>query len=539
MGSMTVNSANSTFYEERQELQEVLAAVFSRSSNLEKMLRYVCEKYFEGQEVDIKEYSIALDAFGRPPDFDPTKDSIVRVEAHRLRQKLALYYQTKGAQHAIRIALPNGGYVPQFIRVSGGIVPGLADSQIPRDSEADAPQPFAPIASLTVPAEFPPDEVSPVARWSWTRSWMALITLLTFALLAVLMSEYFSRSDSKLSLEQRLNALVRRVPELPSPPPNTSATLSPIRIMSGTNTATFTDEQGEIWLGDRYFQKGDPESVPPKTFSFTTVPSIYLHRRRENFSYAIPLPKGMFELRLHFADSFFGQDTPEGGGESSRLFDVKANGKTLLHDFDVIADAGGSNTADIKIFDNIEPASDGFLHLDFISLRNVAFVNAIEIIPSPAGKMIALRINAGTSSYKDRSGVVWDSDRYFRGGVRVHHDGDKLVGSNSCNFRDERFGNFVYAIPVAQEGVYTAKLWFCNDNVSNVQPTRTSENRFSVYLNGKTLLEDFSIPAGQSQPGNIVKQFNGIKPNAQGKLIISFVPIRGYASLNGIEIDQE
>lgn len=534
-----MNSTSSTFYEERRELQEVLSTVFSRSSNLEKMLRYVCEKYFEGQEVEIKEYSIALDAFGRPPDFDPTKDSIVRVEAHRLRQKLARYYQTKGAHHTIRIVLPNGGYVPEFIRVPEGTVPVLADSEIPSSAEADVPLSIAPASSSIVAAECPPGEDKPSARWPWTRSRLALATLLSFVLLAVLMIEHLSRSDAKPSLEQRLNALVRRAPESPSLPLSSPATSSPIRIMAGTNAVTLTDEQGEIWLGDRYFQKGDAESVPPKTFSFTTTPSIYLHRRRENFSYAIPLPKGIYELRLHFADSFFGQDTPEGGGESSRLFDVKANGKTLLHDFDVIADAGGSNTADIKIFDKIEPAPDGFLHLDFISLRNVAFVNAIEIIPAPAGKMLALRVNTGTSSYTDSSGVVWDSDRYFRGGVRVHHDGDESAGGNSCNFRDERFGNFVYAIPVAQQGVYTARLWLCGSNDSNVQPTGKGENRFSVYLNGKTLLEDFSIPGGQSQPGNIVKQFTGIKPNAQGKLIFSFVPTRGYASLNGIEIDQE
>jgi hypothetical protein len=49
----TVISASLELYEERQELQEVLSALFSRPSNMEKMLRYVCEKYFEGQAIDI------------------------------------------------------------------------------------------------------------------------------------------------------------------------------------------------------------------------------------------------------------------------------------------------------------------------------------------------------------------------------------------------------------------------------------------------------------------------------------------------------
>lgn len=539
---MTVISASLELYEERQELQQVLSAVFGRSSNMEKMLRYVCEKYFEGQAIEIKEYSIAVDALGRPPDFDPTEDSIVRVEAHRLRIKLARYYQKEGSHHPIQIVLPSGGYVPQFIRVAGGKVPSLDDQRSSKNSHADTAPYITPVQAFSLASEVPPGGKKISAKWPWTRAWIVGTTLIAIAFVAALAIWHFAtaaRLDPKGSPEPRTDALVHQPSEPPSLQPAPSIGSLSIRILAGTDAPTLTDENGEIWLGDRYFQNGDAESVTPKIFSFTTVPSIYLHRRRGTFSYAIPLPDGVYELRLHFADAFFGQDAPDGGGESSRLFDVKANGKTLLRDFDVIADAGGSNTADIKIFNNIGPASDGLLHLDFIPHRNVAFVNAIEIFPSPSRKMHTLRVQTGTSSHKDNAGVVWDSDRYFRGGVHVHHEGSKIAGSNSCEFHDERFGNFVYAIPVIQEGVYTIKLWFCNDNVANLQPTSQGENIFSVYLNGSTLLEKFSIPTGKSQPGTIVKQFTGIKPNAQGKLIFSFVPTLGYASLNGIEIDQE
>jgi hypothetical protein len=539
---MTVISASLGLYEERQELQEVLSAAFSRSSNTEKMLRYVCEKYFEGQASEIKEYSIAVDAFGRPHDFDPTEDSIVRVEAHRLRVKLARYYQKEGSKHPVQIVLPSGGYIPQFIRVSGRRVPAHDDPRISQNSHAHTAPSITPVQPFVLPSQAPSDERKTSARRPWTRSWIAGAILIVIAFLAALEIWHFARiarPDERVSPETRVDALARQPSEPTSLQSTPSIASASIRILAGTDAPTLTDENGEIWLGDRYFQNGDAESVTPKIFSFTSVPSIYLHRRRGTFSYAIPLPNGVYELRLHFADAFFGQDAPEGGGESSRLFDVKANGTTLLRDFDVIADAGGSNTADIKIFNNIGPASDGLLHLDFIPHRNVAFVNAIEIFPSPSRKMRELRVHMGTNSYSDNSGVVWDSDRYFRGGVHVHHDGNESAGSNSCEFHDERFGNFVYAIPVVQEGVYTVKLWFCNDNVSNLQPTGQGENIFNVYLNGSTLLQDFSIPAGKSQPGTIVKQFTGIKPNAQGKLIFSFVPILGYASLNGIEVDQE
>jgi hypothetical protein len=62
-----------------------------------RLFDYIVRKYVEGETGNLKEYSIALDAFGRPVDFDPKLDSIVRVEVHRLRKKLKQYYATEGA----------------------------------------------------------------------------------------------------------------------------------------------------------------------------------------------------------------------------------------------------------------------------------------------------------------------------------------------------------------------------------------------------------------------------------------------------------
>ena len=53
------------------------------------------------------------------------------------------------------------------------------------------------------------------------------------------------------------------------------------------------------------------------------------------------------------------------GGEGSRMMTVRANGKTLLTRFDIVADAGASRTADVKVFTDIAPAADGLLHLEF------------------------------------------------------------------------------------------------------------------------------------------------------------------------------
>src|SRR3984957_5231558 len=126
--------------EEKAELEAVFASgIFSRAPGLAHMLRYVCTKYFEGQSDQVKEYNIAVEALGRPADFDQKRDSIVRVEAHRLRRRLNEYYEGEGASHRIRIVLPSGQKVPRFLKTES-------------DHEA-LPASTAPSVQIVAPAE--------------------------------------------------------------------------------------------------------------------------------------------------------------------------------------------------------------------------------------------------------------------------------------------------------------------------------------------------------------------------------------------------
>src|ERR1700694_667362 len=102
---------------ERDELDSVIGSgIFNRAPNLSSFLSYICEQYFAGASCQIKEYNIAVEALRRPSDFDQKKDSIVRVEAHRLRKRLSEYYASAGADHALRIEIPHGQYAPMFVR---------------------------------------------------------------------------------------------------------------------------------------------------------------------------------------------------------------------------------------------------------------------------------------------------------------------------------------------------------------------------------------------------------------------------------------
>ena len=84
------------------------------SESLCKLLRYVTLHAIEHPGAPLKEYQIATEVFGRPADFDPQVDSTIRVQAGRLRVKLAEYYASEGADDSIVIELPKGTYVPTF-----------------------------------------------------------------------------------------------------------------------------------------------------------------------------------------------------------------------------------------------------------------------------------------------------------------------------------------------------------------------------------------------------------------------------------------
>ncbi len=108
------------FKEEREELERILNhPEISRSQSLVRFLSYICNKYFDGEADDIREYTIAVEALGRKESsFDSHIDPIVRVTARSLRKKLWSVYNSEGQSHPLQIVLPLGHYVPQFVRPS-------------------------------------------------------------------------------------------------------------------------------------------------------------------------------------------------------------------------------------------------------------------------------------------------------------------------------------------------------------------------------------------------------------------------------------
>lgn len=98
-------------------LEKVLGSeTFSRSERARNLLKYLVEREQRGEGERLKGTTVAIDVFGKDSEFDPSTDSVVRVQAGRLRELLASYYRTEGAADPLKICIHRGSYVPTYER---------------------------------------------------------------------------------------------------------------------------------------------------------------------------------------------------------------------------------------------------------------------------------------------------------------------------------------------------------------------------------------------------------------------------------------
>lgn len=500
MPSTTVEA--STWEAERAELQVVLRSpLFARSPALTHLLVYLCEKTFAGATDQIKEYSVALDVFDRSDSFDQDTDSIVRVQANRLRKRLSEYYAGEGAEHEVQISIPVGQYVPSFQRNPASVA--TRGEALLRDGGACYRFPNSLWFAGTV---------------------IAVLFALGFALF---MARSRTRPEAPIAQEAAAPVAQDTVVGLPVG--------DEVHILAGSSRK-YVDHAGKVWNPDEFFGGGTTVSGAVQHIWRTLDPIIYRNSRQGDFTYNVPLKPGTYELRLHFAENQYGPENEAGGGEGSRTMSVSANGQPLLRDFDVLADAGDGRTADIKVFPSVSPASDGKLHLSFASSRSgSAMVSAIEILPGVRGRLRPVRITARDVPYYSNDSRWWSPDAYFKGG-QLSSSQEPALGTDDPEFYEtERWGHFSYAIPVAP-GRYTVTLHFIEHHGGSAP---SQDRVFDLFCNGKTVISKLNIAdeVGENRP--LVRRVRGLEPNAQGKLLLEFVPVAQYATLTAIEVVPE
>ena len=140
------------------------------------------------------------------------------------------------------------------------------------------------------------------------------------------------------------------------------------------------------------------------------------------------------------------------------------------------------------------------------------------------------RIVPSRHSVQDRDGQEWSSDEYYRGGAILANERIARGGANPWDL-GQRVGNFQYSIPVAVGRTYDATVVFEDPGIGR-DDHRAGPDVFNVSVNGQRLLIEFSLSNGQS----VTKTFTNLIPNAQGKLIFLFEPVKSYAVLNALQV---
>ena len=522
---------------------------FRTSKRCREFLEYIVEHTMNGESGALKERSLGVALFQLPQDFDTGQHTIVRVTANEVRKKLAQHYLAdNGSSHRVRIDLLPGSYsvgfrweTPSADAVPISITGADAQGESRTVSETAAAGKHATQTgdeTLTVAPYAAAETGARTLRPNWLRR-------LTFAGVAVLVlgGALFAWRSQAVKPPSVIAKSTPVSNMLPTGPPITES----LRMIAGSANP-YTDRSGQKWAPDRFYSGGNVIVRPSARIFRTLDPDIYRHLRSGDFQYDIPLAPGNYELHLHFAETGLGDFiSAESSGEGQRLFRVYANGNRILGGFDVVADADGSNVADERVFRNISPAEDGVLHLSFASLRSTAILSAIELLPVSAGKVKPVRIRAGwASSWQDSAGQQWQSDSYFLGGNALVRTTNPAQESNSIApdmalYASERWGHFSYAVPVA-DGRYRVTLKFCEGHYGkrNTGGGGSGSRVFDVYCNGVALLRDFDImkeAGGEGRP--IDRTFSAIRPNAQGKILLTFVPVVGMACVNGIEVVED
>jgi len=487
--------------EERAELERVVEAL-ARWPRLSGLLRYMGDKLSSGEVDHLNEYNIATEVLGRSKTvFNAAEDAIARVETHRLRKRLAAFYQSEGKDHPIQVSLPAGSYVPVFIHQPAGAV-----------------------------SPAPPESDSPGTGRHLLRSWNYWVPAGCLVLATLGVYLHFRPESSSV----REKSVASPAPASVSAPLAVEAASVPIRLLAGYSGPPRTDSAGRVWNPDRHFFGGGGWRRDPGFIARTSDPFLFEHSRTGDFSYSFPLKPGVYELHLFFS-------TPMRSSEGVSTFSVWINGKPVLEGFDINADALGDNIADERVFLDVSPDKDGLLRIGVSSMMGPPTLNAIEILLGTPHKLLPIRLITQTTPFTDRRGQFWHPDNYFMHGRLSAQTRPILDSPDPDLFSRERYGHFTYAIPVDTRGRYTlvlhfAEFYFGSGASGNGGP---GSRVFKVMCNGEMLLDNFDILKEASSLHEVTKTFRHLKPSAQGKLNLTFEPIENNATISGIEVLDE
>jgi hypothetical protein len=319
-----------------------------------------------------------------------------------------------------------------------------------------------------------------------------------------------------------------------------SATPTPtvVRILCGAKTS-YTDRCGNLWAADQQFAGGEPVSTTEKIEDALPTPEdqpLYQNGRAgKDFSYSIPVPTGLYAVRLKFAE-------PKHPWMFERPMNVEINDQRVLTDFDIVQMAKGPKRAVERTFRNIVPNADGKLVLHFTAGKNPlgtsddALVQAIEVLPE---QKPAIRINGGSETeFVDWNSNVWTADAHFSGGTIIKSVAPVLHASPTLYDQDlyrtaRSAKHFSYTL-AAPSGLYTVHLKF-----AELWLPKAGERPMDIAINGRRVRKSWDPAAAAGRTGMAADlRIDNITPDKNGHIVIALQATGvNDAILQAIEIE--
>jgi hypothetical protein len=312
----------------------------------------------------------------------------------------------------------------------------------------------------------------------------------------------------------------------------------PIRILCGCNAA-YTDKTGNAWSADRFFMGGEAMATDAKIDDALPTlddQALYQHGRQgKDFSYVIPVPPGLYTVRLKFAE-------PKYEWFFSRPFNLSINGREVLRNADICQSARSWRKAHERVFNYVVPDAAGTIKLRFSSgweptqQTDMAMVQAIEVLPDSRPTM---RVDCGSDGeFVDWDGFLWSADSHFQGGrtiksrTAVAHASPTL--HDQSLYQTARAGkrlSYTFAVPA---GLYSVHLKFAELWLKEI-----GMRPMNIDINGRRFWENWD-PAAQAGKTGMSADLRAedIVPDKDGKITIN-VSAAGVhdAILQAIEIE--
>ncbi|HSV14610.1 MAG TPA: malectin domain-containing carbohydrate-binding protein, partial [Tepidisphaeraceae bacterium] len=152
---------------------------------------------------------------------------------------------------------------------------------------------------------------------------------------------------------------------------NNLGTTSPTVLRVDAGGGNFTDANGDFFQADTGFT-GGAKSTTTYAVANTTDDALFATNRiGSSFSFSKTVANGNYQLTLNFAD-------PSVTAAGQRKFNVFAEGKKILSNFDIVATAGAGKSAVSKTF-NVT-VNDGKIDLSFAGVVGNAEVSGISLV---------------------------------------------------------------------------------------------------------------------------------------------------------------